>query len=33
MKDVNGREIPPSPYEKNDTMRLLGYQYPAPIFW
>lgn len=33
MKDVNGREIPPSPYEKNDTMRLLGYQYPVPIFW
>ena len=33
MKDVYGNEMPPSPYEKNATMRLLGYQYPIPIFW
>lgn len=33
MKDVNGREMPPSPYEKNDTMRLLGKQYIISLFW
>ena len=26
MKDIYGREMPPSLYEKNDTMKLLGYQ-------
>lgn len=33
MKDVYGKEMPPNPYEKNETMRLLGYQYAAPLFW
>lgn len=32
MKDVYGNEMPPSPYGKNDTMRLLGKQCIIP-FW
>lgn len=32
MKDIYGNEMPPNPYDKND-MRMLGYQYSAPIFW
>ena len=33
MKDVYGRELPPSLYQKNDTMRLLGEQRGSEIFW
>ena len=33
MKDVNGNEMPPNPYRKNDTMRLLGYQRAVSLFW
>lgn len=33
MKDVNGNEMPPNPYRKNDTMRLLGYQRAVSTFW
>lgn len=33
MKDVYGKEMSPNPYKKNDTMRLLGHQYSAPVFW
>lgn len=33
MKDIFGKEIPPNPYDMNDTMRMLGKQYGAPIFW
>ncbi len=33
MKDVYGRELPPSVYQKNDTMRLLGEQHSSEIFW
>lgn len=33
MKDVHGKEMPPNPYEKNDTMRLLGHQFPISAFW
>lgn len=25
--------IPPNPYEKNETMQLLGRQYSAELFW
>lgn len=27
MKDVYGREMPPNPYSKNDTMKMLGKNY------
>ena len=33
MKDVYGKEMPPNPYRKNETMRLLGHQYAVSIFW
>lgn len=33
MKDAYGKEMPPNPYRKNDTMRLLGHQYSIPTFW
>ena len=33
MKDVYGRELPPSLYQKNDTMRRLGEQRGSEIFW
>lgn len=33
MKDVYGREMPPCPYDKNDTMRMLGSQQAAMPFW
>lgn len=33
MKDVYGRELPPCPYKKNDTMRMLGNQQAAGPFW
>lgn len=33
MKNAYGKEMPPNPYHKNDTMMLLGYQYPISIFW
>lgn len=33
MKDVYGKEMPSDPYEKNDTMRLLGNQCLTSTFW
>ena len=33
MNDVYGDPMPPNPYRKNETMRLLGRQYTAEIFW
>ena len=33
MKDVYGKEMPPNPYRKNDTMRLLGHQCAVASFW
>lgn len=33
MKDVYGKEMPPNPYRKNDTMRLLGHQCTVESFW
>lgn len=33
MKDVYGRLLPPSPYKKNETMKLLGHQCIAESFW
>ena len=33
MEDVYGNEMPPNPYHKNGTMRLLGYQINVGVFW
>lgn len=33
MKNVYGKELRPCPYEKNDTMRMLGNQQSAEPFW
>lgn len=33
MKDVHGKETQSNPYEKNDTMRLLGRQCNFSTFW
>ena len=30
MKNVNGQEMPPNPYSKNDTMKMLGKNYYMP---
>lgn len=33
MNDVYGKPIPPNVYEKNKTMKLLGRQCMATVFW
>lgn len=33
MKDVYGKPLPPSQYEKNETMKLLGHQCMVESFW
>ena len=33
MNDCYGRPMPPNPYEKNETMRLLGNQSILTVFW
>lgn len=33
MKDMYGKPLQPNPYEKNETMKLLGHQCIAESFW
>lgn len=33
MNDVFERPMPPNPYEKNKTMKLLGKQFMVSVFW
>lgn len=33
MTNVCGKETPSSPYEKNETMKLLGQQRSVELFW
>ena len=33
MNDVFERPMPPNPYEKNNTMKLLGKQFMVSVFW
>lgn len=33
MNDAFGNPMPENAYEKNTTMRLLGYQYVSDAFW
>ena len=33
MKNIYEKEVPTNPYQKNDTMRILGKQVAVTAFW